>query len=100
VPILVGFDAPGVNSNARLPFNNYAQLSSLLAASGLPPAPPCSACQPYGWTQSLKYFSDDASNHYNALQARAKALPQGLSFQATLHVADRLRFHEHLLLWN
>jgi len=35
---------------------NYAQLSALLAASGLPPAPPCSACQLYGWDTERQVF--------------------------------------------
>jgi Carboxypeptidase regulatory-like domain len=101
MPILVGFDAPGVNSNARLPFNNYAQLSTLLAASGLPPAPPCSVCQPYGWTQSVKYFSDDASNHYNSLQARAeKRFSQGLSFQATYTWQTAFDYTNDYFFWS
>ncbi len=39
--------------------------------------------QKYGWTQPLKYYSDDASNNFSSLQTRIeKRFSNGLLFQA------------------
>ncbi|HEX4231310.1 MAG TPA: TonB-dependent receptor [Bryobacteraceae bacterium] len=40
--------------------------------------------QSYGWTQSLKYFGDDSTNHYNAIQVEfQKNFSAGATIQAT-----------------
>ena len=57
--------------------------------------------QKYGWTQSIKYFSNDSSNHFNSLQARAqKRLSNGLSFQANYTWATAFDYANDYFFWN
>lgn len=55
----------------------------------------------YGWTQSIKYFSDDASVKFNSLQVRGeKRFANGLMFQSNFTWASAFDFANDYFLWN
>jgi hypothetical protein len=57
--------------------------------------------QLYGWTQSIKYFSDDASVKFNSLQIRAeKRFASGLQFQSNFTWASAFDFSNTYFFWN
>jgi hypothetical protein len=57
--------------------------------------------QKFGWTQSIKYFSDDGSVKFNSLQARAdKRFTNGLSFQGNFTWASAFDFANDYFFWN
>ena len=57
--------------------------------------------QEFGWTQSIKYFSDDASVKFNSLQARAeKRFSNGLMFQGNFTWASAFDFANDYFFWN
>ena len=55
----------------------------------------------FGWTQSIKYFSDDASVKFNSLQVRGeKRFANGLMFQGNFTWASAFDFANDYFLWN
>jgi hypothetical protein len=55
----------------------------------------------YGWTQSIKYFSDDGSVKFNSLQVRGeKRFSGGLMFQGNFTWASAFDFANDYFLWN
>lgn len=55
----------------------------------------------YGWTQSIKYFSDDASVKFNSLQVRAeKRFASGMQFQGNFTWDSAFDFANDYFLWN
>ena len=57
--------------------------------------------QKYGWSQSIKYFSDDGTMHFNSLQARAqKRFSHGLLFQANYTWSSAFDFANDYFFWN
>jgi hypothetical protein len=55
----------------------------------------------YGWTQSIKYFADDASVKFNSLQVRAeKRFASGMMFQTNFTWASAFDFANDYFLWN
>ena len=55
----------------------------------------------YGWTQSIKYFSGDASVKFNSLQVRGeKRFAQGLMFQGNFTWASAFDFANDYFFWN
>ncbi len=55
----------------------------------------------YGWTQNIKYFSDDGSVKFNSLQVRAeKRFAGGLQFQGNFTWASAFDFANDYFLWN
>jgi len=55
----------------------------------------------FGWTQSIKYFSDDGSVKFNSLQVRAeKRFASGLQFQGNFTWASAFDFANDYFLWN
>ena len=57
--------------------------------------------QKFGWSQSIKYFSDDASVKYNALQLRGeKRFSNGLQFQGNFTWASAFDFSTSYFFWN
>jgi hypothetical protein len=57
--------------------------------------------QPYGWTQSIKYFSDDASVKFNSLQLRAeKRFSAGWMVQGNFTWASAFDFANDYFFWN
>jgi hypothetical protein len=57
--------------------------------------------QKFGWTQSIKYFADDASVKFNSLQARAeKRFSSGLMFQGNFTWASAFDFANDYFFWN
>ena len=55
----------------------------------------------FGWTQSIKYFADDASVKYNSLQVRGeKRFSQGLSVQANFTWASAFDFANDYFFWS
>lgn len=56
---------------------------------------------PYGWTQTIKYFSDDASVKFNSLQVRGeKRFSQGLMFQGNFTWASAFDYANDYFYWN
>jgi hypothetical protein len=56
---------------------------------------------PYGWTQSIKYFSDDASVKFHSLQVRGeKRFASGLMFQGNFTWASAFDFANDYFYWN
>jgi len=56
---------------------------------------------PYGWTQSIKYFSDDGSVKFNSLQVRGeKRFANGLQFQSNFTWASAFDFANDYFYWN
>jgi hypothetical protein len=75
-PTIIGFGT--LNTNQRRPFFNK-----------------------FGWTQSIKYYSDDASVKYHALQARGeKRFSNGLQFQGNFTWASAFDFENNYFYWN
>lgn len=75
-PTIVGFGT--LSTNQRRPFYNS-----------------------YGWTQSIKYFSDDASVKYNSLQLRGdKRFGNGLQFQGNFTWASAFDYANDYFFWN
>jgi hypothetical protein len=57
--------------------------------------------QKFGWPQSIKYFSDDATMHFNSLQARIeKRFSHGMQFQANYTWASAFDFATDYFFWN
>ena len=55
----------------------------------------------FGWTQSIKYFSDDGSVKFNSLQVRAeKRFAGGLQFQGNFTFASAFDYANDYFLWN
>jgi hypothetical protein len=55
----------------------------------------------FGWTQSIKYYSDDASVKFNSLQLRAeKRFNSGLQFQGNFTWASAFDFENSYFYWN
>jgi outer membrane receptor protein involved in Fe transport len=55
----------------------------------------------YGWTQSLKYFGDDATNHYNAVQVEFQTdLSKGAMLQASYTHASAFDYNNDYYLYN
>jgi len=55
----------------------------------------------FGWTQSIKYFSDDGSVKFNSLQVRGeKRFSGGLQFQGNFTWASAFDFANDYFLWN
>jgi hypothetical protein len=55
----------------------------------------------YGWTQSIKYFSGDASVKFNSLQVRGeKRFAGGLMFQGNFTWASAFDFANDYFFWN
>ena len=64
---------------------------------------PCSTCPggQLGWSQSIKYFSDDASVKFNSLQLRAeKRFTNGMSFQGNYTWGSAFDFENSYFFWN
>jgi hypothetical protein len=56
---------------------------------------------PYGWTQSIKYFSDDASVKFNSLQVRGeKRFVNGIMFQGNFTWASAFDYANDYFFWN
>src|SRR2546430_16484460 len=54
-----------------------------------------------GWTQSIKYFSDDASVKFNSLQLRAeKRFSNGMTFQGNYTWGSAFDFENSYFFWN
>jgi len=57
--------------------------------------------QKFGWTQSIKYFSDDGSVKFNSLQVRGeKRFASGLQFQGNFTWASAFDFANDYFFWN
>jgi hypothetical protein len=57
--------------------------------------------QKFGWTQSIKYYSDDASVKFNSLQVRGeKRFSSGLMFQGNFTWASAFDFANDYFFWN
>lgn len=57
--------------------------------------------QKYGWTQSIKYFSDDASVKYHSLQVRGdKRFGDGLHVQTNFTWASAFDYENSYFFWN
>ena len=57
--------------------------------------------QKFGWTQNIKYFSDDGSVKFHSLQARGeKRFSGGLQFQGNFTWASAFDFANDYFLWN
>jgi TonB dependent receptor-like, beta-barrel len=57
--------------------------------------------QLYGWTQSIKYFSDDGSVKFNSLQVRGeKRFASGLQFQGNFTWDSAFDFSNTYFFWN
>ena len=57
--------------------------------------------QPFGWTQSIKYFSDDGTLKFNSLQVRGeKRFSNGLMFQGNFTWASAFDFANDYFFWN
>ena len=57
--------------------------------------------QKFGWTQSIKYFSDDASVKFNSLQIRGeKRFAGGLQFQGNFTWASAFDYANDYFYWN
>jgi hypothetical protein len=57
--------------------------------------------QKFGWTQSIKYFSDDASVKFNSLQVRGeKRFSNGVQIQGNFTWASAFDFANDYFLWN
>jgi hypothetical protein len=55
----------------------------------------------YGWTQSIKYFSDDASVKFHSLQVRGeKRFASGLMFQGNFTWASAFDYANDYFFWN
>jgi hypothetical protein len=55
----------------------------------------------FGWTQSIKYFSDDASTKYNSMQVRGeKRYSNGLLVQGNFTWASAFDFANDYFFWN
>ena len=64
------------------------------------PCPTCPSGQ-LGWTQSIKYFSDDASVKFNSLQLRAeKRFSNGMTFQGNYTWGSAFDFENSYFFWN
>ncbi len=75
-PTIVGFGT--LSTNQRRPFYNN-----------------------FGWTQSIKYFSDDGSTKYESMQLRAeKHLSNGLTVQGNFTWASAFDFANDYFYWN
>ena len=75
-PTIVGFGT--LSTNQRRPFYNE-----------------------FGWTQSIKYFADDATVKFNSLQVRGeKRFAGGLSFQGNFTWASAFDFANDYYYWN
>lgn len=56
---------------------------------------------PFGWTQSIKYYSDDGSVKFNSLQVRGeKRFSQGLLFQGNFTWGSAFDFANDYFYWN
>jgi hypothetical protein len=57
--------------------------------------------QKFGWTQSIKYFSGDASTKFNSLQVRAeKRFASGLQFQGNFTWGSAFDFENSYFFWS
>jgi hypothetical protein len=57
--------------------------------------------QRYGWTQSIKYFSDDATVKFNSLQVRGeKRYSNGLMFQGNFTWSSAFDYANDYYFWN
>jgi len=57
--------------------------------------------QKYGWSQSIKYFSDDGTTKYNALQLRGeKRFANGLLLQSNFTWASSFDFSNTYFFWD
>jgi hypothetical protein len=57
--------------------------------------------QKFGWTQSIKYYSDDASVKFNSLQLRGeKRFSGGLMFQGNFTWASAFDYANDYFFWN
>ncbi len=57
--------------------------------------------QKFGWTQSIKYYSDDGSVKFNSLQVRGeKRFASGLQFQGNFTWASAFDFENSYYFWN
>jgi Carboxypeptidase regulatory-like domain/TonB dependent receptor len=55
----------------------------------------------FGWSQSIKYFSDDASVKFNSLQLRGeKRFSNGMSFQGNYTWGSAFDFENSYFFWN
>jgi hypothetical protein len=55
----------------------------------------------FGWTQSIKYFADDASVKFHSLQVRVeKRFSKGLLFQSNFTWASAFDFANDYFFWN
>lgn len=57
--------------------------------------------QKFGWTQNIKYFSNDGSNHFNSMQVHVeKRFADGLFLQANYTWASAFDFESSYYFWN
>ncbi len=57
--------------------------------------------QKFGWTQSIKYFSDDGATKYHSLQLRGeKRFSGGLTFQGNFTWASSFDYANDYFYWN
>src|SRR5262249_32318123 len=57
--------------------------------------------QKFGWTQSIKYYSDDANTNFNSVQFRGeKRFSRGLMFQGNFTYGRAFDFANDYYLWN
>lgn len=57
--------------------------------------------QKFGWTQSIKYFSDDASTHFDSLQVRGeKRFANGVQFQGNFTWGSAFDYENSYFFWN
>ena len=57
--------------------------------------------QPYGWTQTIKYFADDSTTKYNSLQFRGEQrFSNGLQFQGNFTWGSAFDFANDYFFWN
>ncbi|MBO0800917.1 MAG: TonB-dependent receptor, partial [Blastocatellia bacterium] len=77
-PTIVGYNPANPQTNLRRPF-----------------------FQKFGWSQSIKYYSDDGTTKYNSLQLRGeKRFSNGLMFQGNFSWASAFDFANDYYLWD
>ncbi|MBO0720626.1 MAG: TonB-dependent receptor [Blastocatellia bacterium] len=77
-PTIVGYNPANPQTNLRRPF-----------------------FQEFGWSQSIKYYSDDGTTKYNSLQLRGeKRFSNGLMFQGNFSWASAFDFANDYYLWD
>jgi hypothetical protein len=100
----VGNKGTHVFPNTQAPDANQIGLvvgSNRFNGRGSPQDPRKRLFAKFGWTQATNYYSDDANNHYNALQAQVqKRFSNGLSFQGNYTYASAFDYTNDYYFWD